>query len=142
MNTDEQRVAIAKLLGWKSIRQDNNQPERTMNKEQQRIAIAEACGWLIGKVGNNVSNPKGDERPWKDIPDYLNDLNAMHEAKLSLSPEELGTYTCVLIQMGVDYGFNFMVSTAEQQAEAFLVTLKLLKLGQQLKSNQQNTNEP
>ena len=31
MKTDEQRVAIAKLLGWKSIRQDNNQPERTMN---------------------------------------------------------------------------------------------------------------
>jgi hypothetical protein len=32
MKTDEQRVAIAKLLGWKSIRQDKNQPERTMNK--------------------------------------------------------------------------------------------------------------
>jgi hypothetical protein len=41
MKTDEQRVAIAKLLGWKSIRQDRNQPERTMNTEQQRKEFEE-----------------------------------------------------------------------------------------------------
>jgi hypothetical protein len=31
MNEEQQRIAIAKACGWKSIRQDNNQPERTMN---------------------------------------------------------------------------------------------------------------
>jgi len=51
----------------------------------------------------------------------------MHEAKLSLSPEDLGTFTCILIQMGVDRDFHFMVATAAEQAEAFLETLNLRK---------------
>lgn len=99
-----------------------------MNSERQRIVIAEACGWLIGKTYNNVSNPTGNEQRWESVPDYLNDLNAMHEAKLTLSPKDLSTMLCILIQMGVDRNFNFFVATAEQQAEAFLRTIGKSKL--------------
>ena len=59
-----------------------------MNKEQQRIKIAEACGFTDVKplVVKNVKH-KGDDKQvgiWSEqgwIPDYLNDLNAMHEAE-------------------------------------------------------------
>ena len=88
-------------LGWPTSDDDN--------QSEQQIAIAEACGQGHHHLRN--------------LPDYLNDLNAMHEAKLRLSPEELGTFTCILIQMGVDRNFHFMVATAEQQAEAFLRTI-------------------
>jgi hypothetical protein len=60
-----------------------------MNKEQQRIAIAEACGWKLvtdnpeyepyweDPKGNMVAVNNGVHR----LPNYLNDLNAMHEAE-------------------------------------------------------------
>ncbi len=66
-----------------------------MNAEAQRIAIAEACGWkVIGTKMHIFGNPddelckstcafgdsygnRNDEIDW--IPDYLDDLNAMHE---------------------------------------------------------------
>lgn len=93
-----------------------------MTKEQQRAAIAEACGILSeDKWGELYRTPHGIVR---DCPDYLNDLNAMHEAKLTLSPKDLSTMMCILIQMGVDRNFNFFVATAEQQAEAFLRTIR------------------
>jgi hypothetical protein len=97
-----------------------------MTPESQRIAIAEACGWKVHPKDKWVVIPPNSPhsvQPLYTLPDYLNDLNAMHKAKLSLSPEELGTFTCILIQMGVDRNFHFMVATAEQQAEAFLRTI-------------------
>lgn len=48
-----------------------------MNKEKQRIAIAEACGWRRDKRGLGWLDSNGE---YGEIPDYLNDLNAMHEA--------------------------------------------------------------
>jgi len=50
-----------------------------MNKEQQRIKIAEACGFLRH---HHVRN----------CPDYLNDLNAMHEAWQTLTSNQKITY--------------------------------------------------
>lgn len=68
-----------------------------MTPEAQRIAIAEACGKLKRKDGETVlfqrpdepgyvyqlvRSKHGSERPCYvgPFPDYLNDLNAMHEA--------------------------------------------------------------
>ena len=72
-----------------------------MNKEQQGIAIAEACGWTAEqdsngywravnkKNGNAVELWLSEQNVWSvGIPDYLNDLNAMHEAML-LHPRKL-----------------------------------------------------
>ena len=82
-----------------------------MNPEQQRIAIAEACGWL--KVhGHSVAG----------IPDYLNDLNAMHDAEKVLILDcvwatYLGELSVVVAEKSLVH------ATAAQRAEAFLRTI-------------------
>jgi len=48
-----------------------------MNAEKQRIAIAELCGWTdmeVTRVGGILLYGQ------TEVPDYLHDLNAMHEA--------------------------------------------------------------
>lgn len=57
-----------------------------MNPEQQRIAIAEACGkWHYGWPHEYMSQIDR----LRHIPDYLHDLNAMHEAEKVLTVDQL-----------------------------------------------------
>ena len=61
-----------------------------MNPEQQRIAIAEACGWtdvrFIGRGDDTICVGKPKVRPGGiNVPDYLNDLNAMQSSVQSQS---------------------------------------------------------
>jgi hypothetical protein len=85
-----------------------------MTKEQQRIAIAEACGWKEEDFG-----PSWYQSCTK-MPDYLNDLNAMHEAEKVLDYNQLR-------EMEDSVSFQFAVypfhATATQRAEAFLRTI-------------------
>lgn len=115
-----------------------------MNPEQQRIAIAEACGWTDIKPHS--------WHPWEVklwgrrkgirnmIPDYLNDLNAMHEAETFIrnAQDQMRYASEILIAMGfddlmeasdlnVDYCWHVMGATAAQRAEAFLRTLNIWK---------------
>lgn len=108
-----------------------------MTPEAQRIAIAEACGWKYVKVyqwAGDLITPK----QWHDVdvlPDYLNDLNAMHEAEKVLLPDlsRYGTeLTKVCDQFAAENGYELLESwrttaTASQRAEAFLRTLNLWK---------------
>ena len=58
--------------------------------QQQRIAIAEACGWTLKKGIRAWNRPNNNG--WdclEQLPDYLNDLNAMHEAMLLHPRKEL-----------------------------------------------------
>ena len=55
--------------------------------------------------------------PYLNMPDYLNDLNAMHEAEKVLNDHQWDDYIC---QLG-----HAMGATAAQRAEAFLKTLNL-----------------
>jgi hypothetical protein len=114
-----------------------------MRPEAQRIAIAEACGWYKKTVDHGEGfepyvawfHPKvGHHLPTdRLLPDYLNDLNAMHEAEKVLHEmnnaqlcvsyrehlndcmERDGTHYCSL---GLAYH-----ATASQRAEAFLKTI-------------------
>lgn len=92
-----------------------------MKPEQQRIAIARACG------EDNDSIVRGL------IPDYLNDLNAMHEAEKILSDNNQMKFRGELVDMmRPKYGFESACllaihATAAQRAEAFLRTLNLWK---------------
>ncbi len=58
-----------------------------MTPESQRIAIAEACGWArpvdLRPPPHNDDQwwTKGDNKLTRHLPDYLGDLNAMHEAE-------------------------------------------------------------
>jgi hypothetical protein len=157
-----------------------------MTPEAQRIAIAEAChvaqwaidAWLKmkvattdyqnGKISTDTYQdvmrclpPEVNLRDWnKLIPDYLNDLNVMHEAEAVLSPMLQGSYAARLVQslrdqedmaLGDSTGrkwslnewgyFALLHSTAAQRAESFLRTIGKLErmtqpeltLGEQLR---------
>jgi hypothetical protein len=91
-----------------------------MTPEQQKIAIAEACG--IGSEdqwGRLYKTPQGVVR---DCPDYLNDLNAMHEAEKVLMENDPHAYGCYSCELYEQYG-NTVHLTATQRAEAFLRTI-------------------
>jgi hypothetical protein len=117
-----------------------------MTPEAQRIAIAEACGLdkpfftITIVAGFNKATEK-----WR-IPDYLNDLNAMHEAEKELAndPNKDATYWLTLYKVldgefengepcdGPPHGHWCELkqvghATAGDRAEAFLRTLGLWK---------------
>ena len=54
-----------------------------MSPDKQRIAIAEACGWTKYKGSEKFQfySPRGMYAHMENLPKYLNDLNAMHEAE-------------------------------------------------------------
>ena len=93
-----------------------------MNPEQQRIAIAKACGWLQSRT----CHWGGWWRVERFRPDYLNDLNAMHDAEIQLEAEDNHAYGCYCSELYEKYG-NTVSLTAAQRAEAFLRTLNLWK---------------
>jgi hypothetical protein len=111
-----------------------------MTKEQQRIAIAEECGW--GKDGEFIRNliKRHDEQverayyqdrplPKGGVPDYLNDLNAMHEVETQMDLPTFNKYSSVLIAQVIgweayDNEHIAIRATATQRAEAFLRTLE------------------
>jgi hypothetical protein len=105
-----------------------------MNKEKQLIAIAEACGW---KPNPFLMDMRGQVFP-QSPPDYLNDLNAMHEAEKVLSSKyepasndsQRGSYLAWLGYCGENNTsevYGCVSATAAQRAEALLKALKLWK---------------
>ena len=128
-----------------------------MTPKAQRIAIAEACGiapaWTAAAIAvekcrkacaatrrDSYSGWAAIEKLEKaeknpdylcPIPDYLTDLNAMHEAEKVLTKEQQRSFALILQgrQMGsMDYlaqDFRAIHSKPAQRAEAFLRTLNL-----------------
>lgn len=107
-----------------------------MKPELQRIAIAEEQGWRCchdsSKYGLGViafpPNYDGDLNNTiglQKIPDYLNDLNAMHEAVMAQSGEFRLRYRNALVEIAGSQHYHN--ATAAQRAEAFLKTLNLWK---------------
>ena len=102
-----------------------------MTPEQQRIAIAEACGWSHKTLDNetywwhdenNKSLPPSDDG-MRTCPDYLNDLNAMHEAEKTLTDKAHEEFRLNLYDVIGDDSRLIVSSTAAQRAEAFLRTI-------------------
>lgn len=105
-----------------------------MKPEAQRIAIAQACGWKL-VMDNPLYEPYWEDPKGNKIgvscgmrcPDYLNDLNAMHEAENSLSHIEQCQFAEQLFRAMVgEHGvsdFMKIHATAAQRAEAFLRTI-------------------
>jgi len=102
-----------------------------MKPELQRIAIAEACGWERCSGGGSCGvwktptgiNPQNTNE-FKILPDYLNDLNAMHDAENTLDKNQEAMYYDRLCAIS---GVMAYRATAAQRAEAFLKTLNLWK---------------
>lgn len=112
-----------------------------MNPEAQRIAVAEACGWKIAdRVHPDIKlqaylcwiRPGNEEWQEEELPDYLNDLNAMHDAVTSLDQSQKNYFVNILddlieTEKQPERDFAWCNATAAQRAEAFLRTLNLWK---------------
>jgi hypothetical protein len=98
-----------------------------MNKEKQRIAIAKACGFKCSEDSHELGQLVA-----QFTPDYLNDLNAIHEAEKVLTYEQAEEFVEQLYiadqknnlaENPPPWRFNVASATAAQRAEAFLRTL-------------------
>lgn len=90
-----------------------------MSPEAQRIAIAESVGIRLHDGDHAPSNYTFVS----DLPDYLNDLNAMHKAEKILKGGMRSKYDAELTLIcSRDYNFIWE-STAAQRAEAYLRTI-------------------
>jgi hypothetical protein len=105
-----------------------------MNTDKQRIAIAEACGWtVINDTLCHVTPDRNGEpeiEPIARLPDYLTDLNAMHEAEKVLTKNKSMEYAFRLADSWILNGedkqpdlVRGFCATAAQRAEAFLKTI-------------------
>lgn len=115
-----------------------------MTPEAKRIAIAEACGWTIETQKEPQSWVFGGWPPntpsygktinttyYRQLPDYLNDLNAMHEAEKVLAREQATEYSHIVYR-SANREYNYpaaylaMCATAAQRADAFLEAIGVL----------------
>jgi hypothetical protein len=110
-----------------------------MTNEQINAAIAKACGWEditesvapaeFQRRATGMLRDHGNRTPTKQIPNYCNDLNAMHEAEKVLKGyEQIATYVWHLENRSEDWSTDEHMmathATARQRAEAFLKTLE------------------
>jgi len=119
-----------------------------MTPEQQRIAIAEACGWTQceyvesiglakGMPGNNTPSYGTYENGMAQLPDYLVDLNAMHEAEQTLWQKNWASRHDFVDKLArilspthghhQQSGLDLLDATAAERAEAFLRTMNKWK---------------
>ena len=114
-----------------------------MKPEEQRVAIAEFCGWNVHaecKPGYGYKDYRESSGGWGEeeetLPDYLSDLNAMHEAVIRLEEKRPGLVSeyiyqisyAILRQAGLNplgfcSEFRRVHATAAHQAEALLRTI-------------------
>ena len=121
-------------------------------QDKHRIAIAEAHGMIWCRIGEEDKpyrmlcwwNPAYDRATmaepicnpaymWEHgrVPDYFNDLNAMHEAEKILALQQQSDYHCHILALMPESWhdctesrlWNYVHATAAQRAEAFLRTL-------------------
>ena len=95
-----------------------------MTNEEINIAITEACGWRLFSQFKNLWAPPRSVVEYDcdacPLPDYINDLNAMHEAEKVLTTAQMTTMSQYLHRkLGMLWGF----ATASQRAEAFVRTI-------------------
>lgn len=99
-----------------------------MTDQEINIAIAEACGW------KHIYNDKLLQAEWispagystwaHELPDYCNDLNAMHEAEKTIKlPSDRQKYSLTLHKICGESWLEVPFATVRQRAEAFLRTI-------------------
>ena len=91
-----------------------------MSPEKQRIAIAKYCGFQFGRALDGTVVVYQNDKGTSLIPNYLGDLNAIHEVEKTLLDTQIGEYTDHLIDLADVLYFQ---ATAAQRSEAFLKTI-------------------
>lgn len=96
MTPEEKRMGIAKLCGWKNIRQCE-------------------C-----KIKDRGLPPQGRD---SHLPEFLNDLNAMHAAEMGINdPDKWDRYYDALDTICEASEIDARSATAAQRADALLLT--------------------
>jgi len=110
-----------------------------MTPQKQQLAIAEACGWILHPKHAGLDlpleltawvKPGLQPRMFRELPDYLNDLDACFQMEECLSNKnKLVNYQehlCrVVSRLGEPWPQLIYHATAAQRCEAFLRTLNL-----------------
>jgi hypothetical protein len=109
MTPDQQRTAIAKICGWTDIR-------------RQRLYAGDQDLWGTKLIGGDKHRNR--------LPNYLADLNAMHEAEEMMTEEQRiahsdNAYDIACRAQRETGKWRWISLTAPQRAEAFLRTLNL-----------------
>ena len=130
MTTEEINIVIAESSGW--------HPHPDNDKRKQKFWTYGGGGYGLpnGCDKRKAANPPIHDGAWENIlglPDYCNDLNAMHEAKAALKGDKRIGFIdnlCEVVKRDKNISegpYSTMVeafySTAIQQAEAFLKTI-------------------
>lgn len=106
-----------------------------MTKERIRIVMAEACGFVcVNPLHQNISQLSffnGEtECGFETLPNYPDDLNAVHEAEKTLDINSLSRYAdelekvCVPVHIcPLTHWQSVVMATALQRCEAFIRTV-------------------
>lgn len=134
MTPEKQRIAIAEACGFRKIhevfydwerRTKWNSPRRYFRSPNSdygnKLFPNQAWGWGPPSEWNlGVPN-------WDGVPDYLNDLNAMHEAEETLTRKQLVDYCNFQLRTSTGEGcvteYKMIRASAVQRAEAILRTV-------------------
>ena len=117
MTAEQQRIAIAEACGWKDIRRPAEDKYHELPTETLGFVKGSACGIPPGFI--HCENSRA-------LPDYLNDLNAMHEAEREIGKRGLACQLAYLHFLSpVHSEWTLATSTAAQRAKAFLKALNL-----------------
>lgn len=103
-----------------------------MKDQQINAAIAELCGWKCAATNKHESlmcwvRPGNSDWQLEQLPDYCNDLNAMHKAIMDFDNETIAYIDrrlTILFGPEENYVLHKIINaTARQRAEAFLRAL-------------------
>lgn len=137
MNPNKQRIAIAEACGWKFETGEKyiggmsivatNPTGKSANgyvgkayRTNDSISGWDAKDGVYFKIEDIFKHPNHVVGP---VPDYLNDLNAMHEAEKVLTNEQYDIFALRLGPLTSMRRRQYISATATQRAEAFLRTI-------------------
>lgn len=134
MTNQEKRIKIAEAVG-KSNHVGLKKRGLWWRPDSKGYTSSEnEAGRYSREEASRISSVRGD---WDDVtihefttPDYLNDLNVMHEARKALSETQKADYARILKSLtwtSEQPEYCAIDATAEQHAEAFGITLNLWK---------------
>jgi hypothetical protein len=116
MTQEQKRIKLAEVAGWKPYPSENVGPAaRFFNGDI----------WFRHAESYTIATPE-------QLPDYFNDLNAVHELESTLGEKQTRLYAFILAQVldtsptvDLDDQFLNIHATAAQRAEALGKTLNL-----------------
>lgn len=120
LSNDEKRIKVAELCGWK-IEDTNGSPYSWVSPT---VEYKVEFGLFLDQDADNI------------VPDYLNDLNAMHEAEMLIPIDSLlewcgnlakvCTPSIILETMGdvIERTVHTNRASAAERAEAFVLTME------------------